>query len=326
MIIDTHAHFVPASFVDEARAQASRFPSVKITMDENRPRFQFAGGTPTRPMSALLSDTKKRGEWMSAQGIDKQVVGGWLDMFGYELPVSEGVAWSELFNRHMVAAYRENPNLVPLASVPLQDGTAAGEMLRDVMKSGFSGAMIGAQPKGIGGNLDDPGLDPFWQAASDTGAALIIHPMYACPDVRVNDYGMINAVGRAADVTIAVARLLYSGHMQRFPGAKVIVSTGGGALPFMLGRLKRNAAIHPNTWADPEDSFRRLYFDSILFDPNALQYLINMVGADKVVPGSDYPFPIGDPEPMQTIRKSGVDSAAVKKICETNPAAMFNIR
>lgn len=325
MIIDTHAHFVPASFVEEAQAQAARFPSAKITIEENKARFQFAGFKPTRPMMPPMSDTVKRLAWMKDQGIEKQVAGGWLDMFGYELPASEAVAWSTLFNQHMLSAQKEQPQIVPLATVPMQDGAAAAEVLKDAMKAGFSGTMIGAQPKGVGGNLDDPGLDPFWQAASDTGAVVLIHPMYACADERVNDYEMINAVARVTDITIAVARLLYSGHMLRFPGAKVIVSTGGGALPYMLGRLKRNATIHPNKWADVEEGFKKLYFDSIVFEPLALQYLIKMVGVDKIMLGSDYPFPIGDLEPLKNIRKMGVDDATLKAICETNPSKMFNI-
>lgn len=325
MIIDTHAHYVPASFIEEARAQAARFPSAKITIEENKPRFQFADAKPTRPMMPLMSDTEKRIAWMKTQGIDKQVAGGWLDMFGYELPAAEAVAWSTLFNQHMLDAQRVQSRIVPLATVPMQDGAAAAEVLREAMKAGFSGTMIGAQPKGVGGNLDDPGLDPFWQAAHDTGAVVLIHPMYACADERVNDYEMINACARVTDVTIAVARLLYSGHLLRFPNAKVIVSTGGGALPFMLGRLKRNSAIHPNKWADPEEGFKKLYFDSIVFEPLALRYLLDMAGTDKVMLGSDYPFPIGDLDPLPNIRKAGLDDATLKAICETNPAKMFNI-
>jgi len=326
MIIDTHAHHVPASFLEDALARAGQFPSARLTIEADKPRFQFAGGTPTRPMMPAMSDVPRRVSWMTAQGLDRQVVGGWLDMFGYELPAREGVAWSTLFNHHMHAAARDHQILLPLASVPMQDGAAAAEVLQEAMRTGFCGAMIGAQPRGVGGNLDDARLDPFWQAASDLGAVVLVHPMYACPDVRVNDFEMINAVARVTDVTIAVARLLYSGHILRYSGAKVIVSTGGGALPYMLGRLKRNAAIHPGKWADPEAGFRRLYFDSLVFEPAALRYLVDMVGADRVLLGSDYPFPIGDLEPLTLIRNTGLPDAAVDAICQTNAARLFHFQ
>lgn len=326
MIIDTHAHYVPASFIEDAQAQSARFPSAKITIEEGKARFKFADAVPTRPMMLPMSDTTKRLAWMKAQGIDRQVAGGWLDMFGYDMPAADGVAWSALFNQHMLKAAQEHKEIVPLASVPLQDGAAAAEVLKEAMKNGFSGAMIGAQPKGVGGNLDDPGLDPFWQAASDLGAVLLIHPMFACLDDRVNDYGMTNAVARITDNTTAIARLLYSGHLLKYSGAKVIASTGGGALPFILGRLKRNAAIHPNTWADPEAGFKQLYFDSLVFEPEALRYLLKLAGPDRVMLGSDYPFPIGDLEPQKVVRNSGLDDSTVKAICETTAAKLFGIK
>ena len=326
MIIDTHAHYVPASFIDEASAQSARFPSAKITVEGGKPRFQFADAVPTRPMMPLMSDMDKRKVWLKEQGLDKQVAGGWLDMFGYEMPSSDGVAWSALFNQHLMAATKANPELVPLATVPMQDGAAAAEVLKEAMKAGFSGAMIGAQPLGSGGNLDAPGLDPFWQAASDLGAVLLIHPMYANSDARVNDYEMINAVFRVTDVTTAIARLLYSGHLLKYSGAKVIASTGGGALPYMLGRLKRNAAIHPGKWADPEAGFKQLYFDSLVFEPEALHYLLKMAGPERVLLGSDYPFPIGDLEPLKHIRKFGLEDSVLKAICETNATKLFGLR
>jgi aminocarboxymuconate-semialdehyde decarboxylase len=325
MVIDAHAHFVPASFIDAARSQSQRFPSVNIVEEAGKPVFEFAGKLRTRPMMAPMSDTDKRLAWMQAQRIDRQIAGGWLDMFGYELPPAEGVAWSSLFNQHMLAATQGSPALVGLASVPLQDGAAAAEVLTQAMRDGFAGAMIGTQPLGSGGTLDDPALDPFWQAASDLGAVLMIHPVYACTDPRVKDYEMTNAVARVTDITIAVARLLYAGHTTRFPGAKLIISTGGGALPYMIGRLKRNHAIHPNAYADPEAALRSVYFDTIVFEEQALRYLVDFAGPERVLLGSDYPFPIGDLEPLKLIERSGLDPAAARAICGGNAARLFGL-
>ena len=119
---------------------------------------------------------------------------------------------------------------------------------------GFHGAMIATQPKGTGGNLDDPDLDPFWELASARGATIFVHPHYICGDERLAGYDLVNAVGRLADTTIAVARLLFSGHLTRFPGMTLVLSHAGGALPYALGRLKRNRAIHPE-YADPAEGF-----------------------------------------------------------------------
>jgi aminocarboxymuconate-semialdehyde decarboxylase len=325
MIIDTHAHFLPASFIAAAHAGAAMFPSVALTEESGKPRFAFAGRSATRPAMPRLADTSERLAWMTAQGIDRQVVGGWLDMFGYELPAVEGEAWSRLFNEHLLAAARQTGCLIPLATVPLQDGKRAAQVLADALAAGFSGAMIGTQPHGEGGNLDDPALDPFWETASRLEATVFIHPMFACGDPRILDYGMMNAVGRATDTTIAASRLLFSGHLQRFPGMRLIVSHGGGALPWLLGRLQRNHAIHPGKFADPLDGFRRLYFDTVLFEPEALRFLCRVAGTEHVVLGSDYPFPIGDLEPMKLIRNTGLETIDVERICGTNAARLFQL-
>jgi aminocarboxymuconate-semialdehyde decarboxylase len=184
--------------------------------------------------------------------------------------------------------------------------------------------MIATQPKGVGGNLDDKSLDPFWEIASARNAAIFLHPHYICSDDRLDGYDLVNAVGRLADTTIAVARLLFSGHLTRFPGVSLVLSHAGGALPYGLGRLKRNQAIHPE-FADPEENFRRLYFDTVLFEPLALRFLCDVVGADKVMLGSDYPFGIGDPEPCGVVDKTALTLAEREAILGGNAARIFHV-
>jgi aminocarboxymuconate-semialdehyde decarboxylase len=215
-------------------------------------------------------------------------------------------------------------SLTALATVPLQDGALAARVLDEALDSGFKGAMIATQPKGTGGNLDDPSLDPFWELASARQAAIFLHPHYICGDERLAGYDLVNAVGRLADSTIAVARLLFSGHLTRFPGVSLILSHGGGALPYALGRLKRNHAIHPD-YADPAPGFGRLYFDTVLFEPRALRFLCDTVGADKVMLGSDYPFGIGDPDPCNVVDNTPLTAADRNAILGDNAMRIFHI-
>ncbi|HZT52378.1 MAG TPA: amidohydrolase family protein [Stellaceae bacterium] len=301
MIIDTHAHFVPAAFLETLRAERRLFPSVEVLKDGPQTRMAFAGGAPTRPVAPRLSDLKQRKEWLGAQGIDCQMAGGWLDLFGYELPPEEGADWARFMNEAMLKGAGELPALAPLATVPLQNGALAAKVLGEALDAGFRGAMIGTQPRGSRGALDDPDLDPFWDVASARKATLFVHPMFGCGDERLNGFDLINAVGRATDTITAMARLLYSGHLQRFPGLRLVISHGGGGLPYLLGRLRRNNAIHPGEYADALDGFRRLYFDTVLFEPRALRFLCDCAGADKVVLGSDHPFPIGDDKPLRVV-------------------------
>jgi aminocarboxymuconate-semialdehyde decarboxylase len=325
VIVDVHAHFVPQKMLDALAGGRVSFPNVELLHEGDSFKLGFAGGPLTRPVNPKLREADNRHAWMRENKIDIQVTGGWLDAFGYELPVEEGAAWSRFLNEHLKDATDANPFLAPLGSVPLQDGACAAEVLRELIEAGHKGAMIGTQPHGSSGNLDDPMLDPFWEAASALEAVLYIHPMFGCGDPRLADFGMINAVGRGLDTTTAVARLLFSGHFLKYPGMKIVLSHGGGALAFMLGRLKHNATIHPGQFADPAEGFKRLYLDTVLLDPDALKFLCGKTGAGQLMMGSDYPFPIGDMAPCNIVRDAAFSEIDTSAILGGTAAKLFKL-
>jgi len=326
LVIDIHAHFIPQALYARFDASAAQFPGVRLLRDGNSLRLQFPGGEPTRPISPKLSDLAERRAWMDANGIDHQLVGGWLDSFGYELPPAEGLAWSRFINDCMYEALRDEPRFTPLATVPLQDGSLAAEVLSEALERGFGGAMVGTLPKGLGGNLDDPALDPFWEAASRLSAAIFMHPMFLCGEPRLADYDLVNAVGRLADTTIAVSRLLFSGHLLRFPGMKFVLSHGGAALPFSLGRLARNHAISQGKYADPRKGFEAMYFDSCVFDADALEFLAKKATPERIMLGSDMPFPIGDPAPTKVVQAAAFSDAQRRCILGHTAQGVFRLR
>jgi aminocarboxymuconate-semialdehyde decarboxylase len=246
---------------------------------------------------------------MNQQGIDAQVVGGWVDMFGYELPATEGEAWSRLINDALLAAAKAEPRFIPLATVPLQDGARAAAVLKGAIAAGSPGAMIGTLPRGVGSVLDDKNLDPFWAAADAAGAVVHIHPSFDAGDVRVNDFGLANGIGRITDAMVAVARLIASQHVTRYSNVKIVVPMGLAGLPFVLGRLKRNREITPDV-GDPVEALARLYTDTIVHDERVLQFVIRMIGTERLMMGSDMPFPIGDTEPMRITAGLSVEQAA----------------
>ena len=320
MIIDSHAHFVPPRLLDAIRDMDSQFPAIElIKSDDDSFGFSFAGQKPTRPISKMLSDTSGRLDWMNTNGIDLQVIGGWLDMFGYEIPADEGQRWSNLINHHLKEFCAENPRFLPLASLPMQDGKAAAKVLDFAHSSGFRGAMIGTQPKGKSGTLDDPDLQPFWESAHRNGSILFIHPMFDSGDERVNDYGMNNAIGRITDTLIAISRVIYSGHVATYHNAKIIIGIGGAALPFVIGRMMRNYELHKDRLADPSEALSLLYYDTLVHDAPALELLIRTVGVNRIMLGSDMPFPIGDPTPRNILDQIGLTIADRAKV-ETDVA------
>jgi aminocarboxymuconate-semialdehyde decarboxylase len=327
IVIDIHAHFTPKFLFERFDAHAAKFPGVKLIRDEKGPRIQFPGTEPTRPVMPRLSDLTDRRAWMDKNGIDHQLVGGWLDIFGYELPANEGREWSRFMNDCVWEQLRDEPRFTPLATVPLQNGEFAAEVLAEAMSKGFGGVMIGTLPNGIGGgNLDHPSLDPFWDTASKLGAAVYLHPMFICGEPRLSDYDLVNAIGRLVDTSIAVSRLLYSGHLLKFTGMKFILSHGGGALPYALGRLARSHQAARGKVADPRLGFATLYFDSCVFDVDTLEYLAGKAGTQRVMLGSDAPFPIGDPEPKKVIEGARFTSPQKNDILSATAQSVFRVR
>src|SRR5215472_6949191 len=316
MIIDCHAHIVPPALLDTIRTDKASFPSVKLIEEGGSLGFSFAGNKPTRPVSKPLSDIAARLTWLDTNKIDRQVVGGWLDMFAYDIPIEEGLRWSRLINKHLAKAAKEEPRFIPLATVPLQDGARAAEVLKEAHADGFKGAMIGTQPKGRGGVLDDPSLLPFWEAANSLGSVIFIHPVFESGDDRVHDYGMANAVGRITDTLIAMSRLIYAGHVARFSNIKIVAGIGGAALPYVIGRLRRNYELDKGKLGDPDAALASLHYDTIVQDPRALRYLVDVVGSGRVMLDSDMPFPIGDPAPLKVVAAtalSGAERAAIDR-------------
>jgi aminocarboxymuconate-semialdehyde decarboxylase len=269
-------------------------------------------------------DMPGRLAWMEKQRIDREVVGGWVDMFGYQLPPAEGEAWSRLANDVLLATSKAERRFVPLATVPLQDGKRAAAVLKEAVNAGFPGAMISTLPRGIGSVLDDPDLESFWKAADETGAVVLIHPSFDAGDTRVEAYGLANAVGRISDALVALSRLVCSGHITRYANAKFFAPMGGAALPFVAGRLKRHAELTQGM-ADPFEALGRLYTDTIVHDPRVLKFVIDVLGAERLMMGSDMPFPIGDLEPMRIVQEVGLKPDQIASISGDLAVKIFRL-
>ncbi len=300
-IIDVHGHYVPKGLIETIRDRPRAGASV-VEQAPGRFSFILEGAPPGRPLPTKLIDLEKRHEWMDEQGIELQIVGTWADIFGYWLDPADGVEWSRLLNDTLIEAVADDSRLAAFASLPMQDPEAAAEVMAEAMSAGCLGVTIAARVEEV--ELDDRRLEPFWAAASDLEALVFIHPGYGAGDPRTADYALVNAVGRAMDTTIAVSRLLFAGVPTRFPGVRILLAHGGGALPFLLGRLARNHRIDTSL-PDPEEGFARLLFDSVVFDPAALCYLHERAAPGAIMLGSDYPFPIGDPEPVRVVAEAG---------------------
>lgn len=320
--VDVHAHLVPAGVLADVASGRTRFPHVEVRTHESSHVVSFNGEAPTRPVAPGLTDLDRRRRWLDDQRIDRQLVGGWLDLFGYQLPGDEGADWAELITESIVEQTRSEDRLLPLGTVPLQAPDRAAAALRAQRDAGLPGIMIATRAGGR--ELDDPAFTPFWEAANETGAIVYLHPGFGAASERYADFGLVNGLARLEDTTITLARLLNAGVPARFPGMKLIVAHGGAALPYVLGRLTRNHLLHKDSTADPVESFAQLYFDTVLFDPAALEFLVAKAGTARVLLGSDYPFPIGDLSPRAIVENAELKPEVRSRILGSTAAALLD--
>jgi aminocarboxymuconate-semialdehyde decarboxylase len=317
--VDIHAHAVPAGLLADLAAGRMRFPHVELSRTDGGPVMSFNGGPPTRPIAPGLTDPARQAAWLAEQGIARQVVSGWLDVFGYELPADEGADWAVALTDAITELAAADDRLTPLGTVPLQDPGRSASLLQERYRTNLPGVMIST--RAAGRELDDPALTPFWEAADAAGAVVYLHPGSGA-SARYADFGLVNGLARIEDSTVTLARLLYAGVPARYPAMKLVVAHGGGALPFVLGRLVRNHLITPGT-ADPVESFGCLHFDSVVFDPGALEFLVAKAGPGRVLLGSDYPFPIGDPAPRAVLERASLPGADRDLILGGNAERLF---
>lgn len=321
MAIDVHSHYVPPALLESVRRGDPEIPGVRLVQWEGH-RFEL-GDRRIGAVPDSLLDLERRLLWMDEAGVETQVLAPWVELFGYHLPPAEGIAWSRLLNASMRETVAGSGRFAGLATVPMQEPAAAAEILAEAVDAGFPGVMVGTRAGES--ELDSAFFEPFWSAASELGAVVFLHPNSETGDPRLGAFGLANAVGRVHDTTVTAARLLYAGVPARFAGARIVLSHGGGTLPYVLGRLARNFSIDPELGSDPTAGFGRLYFDSVVSDPAALRLLVDKAGPGHVMLGSDYPLPIGDLDPLRTNRQARLGERAEEQVLEETARSVFSL-
>jgi aminocarboxymuconate-semialdehyde decarboxylase len=309
-VIDTHSHIVPSDMWKTMLHDAARY-GVEITGDEKRRIVRLEGSSHTRPMYMPLTHDAERIATMDTQGVDMQVLAGYVDFSGYTMPLDLGIKFSELQNETIAAVVAGNPDRsAGAANVPLQDTKAAIQVMeRAASQYGFKAAQI-ATYLGPSRFLDDPALDPFWAAAQEMKVLLIFHPYDEQPAPSLREYFLHNCIGYPLASTAAIVRMILGGVFTRFPDLMVKVPHGGGFLPAVIERLRHACDFRPEPRAkgyrgDPLDVMKRLYYDTLTFSPAALRYLVDLVGPERLMLGSDYPFEMAETDPVG-ITKAGV--------------------
>jgi aminocarboxymuconate-semialdehyde decarboxylase len=328
VIVDVHVHYLSPGAFDSVRRQPDTY-GVRLLAGDGV-RLQIGDEPPTRPLLPALYTLDLHAKFFAEQGIDTAVFGPLMDVAGYSLPPPQGAAWSRLQNEALAAALREAPGAHRgLATVPLQaPATAAAELRFAVRELGLRGAMV--DPNALGRPLGDAAFDPFWKAAADLAAPVVLHPFLLEAVERFGRHYLHNLVGYPFETTLAAASLILGGTLDRFPGLSVVLVHGGGFLPYHIGRFDRAHETRPEARVDdaglPSRYLRRFLYDTLVQRPDALRYLVQLVGHDRVMLGSDHPFWMGDPDPLKVVREAGLDPVTEAAIFGENAAKIFHLR
>ncbi len=309
-VFDLHAHYVAPELIETLAREGGKHDLGVREEAEGRRRAVLAGVPTGLPLLPPLSNVPARLAWMDGADVARQLVAGWMDLAGYHLEPAAAQWLARLQNETTADLVRTHPDrFLGAAMVPLQDPALAADELRHAVRTlGLRAVQIGTNVNGLG--LDEPELDPFWAAVSEADVPIVVHPAELGGPERQRRYFMHILVGNPSETTWAAGALLLGGVLERFPNLRVLLVHGGGFVPYQMGRLSRGfAAAPPNAKAratrPPESFANALYFDSILHDARALRYLVAVAGAGHVVAGSDYPFPMQDTQPRQTIEGLG---------------------
>jgi aminocarboxymuconate-semialdehyde decarboxylase len=333
MPIDVHAHYVPPRLIEALEQGGTDYGVKVLTLQPSCQKcLQFEYGLKIRPFFPHLDeDENARIERFTKTGIDRQILSIWADIFAYGLPKQKGHAWHRLMNDVMAETCARHPNRFSwLASGALQDPAgAARELERAVRESGAVGGVIGASVEGV--NLGELPLDEYWAAASALKVPVFIHPAAPEPPPRARKFALNQVAQYTFDTTATVGSMMMSGVLDRFPDLEVILSHGGGTIPYLIGRFdlmygrSDKAATGIAAKQKPSAYLRRFHYDTILHDPQVLRFLADMVHTDRIVLGSDDPFPPADHDPLGSLRAAGFSLDDITTIADGNPNRLFRL-
>lgn len=333
MPIDVHAHYVPPGVLEALRARGAEYGiAVAPGGAPSCPSLSFGNGLRLRPfVPRLMEEEAARIESFLTAGVDRQVLSVWSDLMGYGLAPAKGQAWHRLMNDCLAQVCARHPTRFSfLASAPLQDpAIAAREATRAVRELGAVGLLVAANV--LGTNLGEVPLDEFWSTVSQLGVPVFIHPTEPVPPPRTRRWTLTQVVQFTYDTTLALSSLIFSGTLDRFPALQFILPHGGGLLPYLSGRLDHmhgrmdRAAEGDLALQAPSAYFPRCYFDTLLHQPHVLRFLIDSVGLERVVLGSDWPFPPGTDTPLAVLQAAGLASSQIAAIVDHNPRRLFKL-
>ncbi len=326
MIIDIHSHYIPQELISDAR-EGKAFDGLSIILSGGKEHVCHRQGA-KYALAREFYDLEAKLAKMDELGIDISILSLAPTLFMYWTGSPEASRFCQRVNDCLAEfASASHGRIIGLAAVPLQEPEmAVAELRRAVKELGLRGAQIGTTVEGV--PLDDARFKPFFAEASALGTPLLLHPYAVSKRLGLEDFQLNNLVGNPYDTGLAAARLILSGFLDRFSDLKLILPHGGGYLPFQIGRLDRGYQARSGKKYNshtPSDYLERFFYDTILFDCKALDFLFDLVGAERLLAGTDVPFDVADVNFRQGIESLNISQHEKDLIFCRNAKALFQI-
>lgn len=334
--VDVHAHVL----LPEVDALVAGLPGLAearaLDARRNGPAALAVNGPMVRERVPALTDVAVRLAAMDAQGVDVQVVSPSPSHYHSWADEETAEKLCLLAGEATAAHCAQAPGrLHGLGLAPLQHPELAVRVLEHALGTGLLGVEISSHApslpaigqEGPSRELSDPAYEPFWTRAEETGALVFLHPFGCTLDERLDRWYLSNTVGQPTENAVALSHLIFSGVLDRHPGLKLIAAHGGGYLPTHLGRSDHAWSARSDAGAGcahpPSSYLKRLYFDSLVHDPDVLRELIRVAGADRVLLGSDFPFDMGSEDPVGALRAARLSAADFDAVRGGNAATLL---
>ena len=315
--IDTHTHIIPKEIPDfSSKFGYGEF--IRLDHHAEGRAWMMQGEKRFREIIANCWDPEVRVSEMSEHQIDMQVICTIPVMFSYWAKANDALELSKFLNDHISDITAKFPDkFIGLSTVPLQDSQRAIEELERSMKNGHRGVQIGSNINNK--NLNELEFTEFFAACEQLGAAILVHPWQMMGQENMSKYWLPWLVGMPAEISRAVCSMIFGGIFEKYPKLKVCFAHGGGSFLPTISRIEHGWECRPDLVAidnpkNPKEYLGKFWVDSHVCDHKMLQYVIDLVGADKVMQGSDYPFPLGEAIPGELVRSAPITETDKAKI------------
>jgi len=310
--IDIHSHMVVPAAADLVR------PHLVRGGDSAEPSTIALGAKQQADRISRMVDLSVRLPELDAMGIERQVIKPSPGQCYYEVPGEIAVKAARIVNDGMAEhASRAPDRLIPFGTVPMSEPAAAVEELERCSRAlKFKGVQLLTNVAGR--ELSDPQFEPFWAKAEALGTLVVIHPAGFTEPRRLARFYFGNVIGNPLDTTVAVHHLIFDGVMERYPNLRILAAHGGGYAAAYSGRMDHawgaRSDSHGTLPKPPTEYLRRMFFDTVVFSTHQLDYLVRVFGADHVLMGTDYPFDMGDYDPVGHVVSGNLDEATIAAV------------